>query len=354
MSAPDGDIADALAERVATAAHEQRPLCIRGRGSKPFYGHRVDAEPIDVAGHSGIVSYEPSELVLTARAGTALSRIDELLVSNGQMLSFEPPSFDGDASVGGAVAAGLAGPSRPWGGAPRDHLLGVRLLDGRGRILRFGGEVMKNVAGYDVSRLMAGALGTLGVLLEVSLKVLPAPIARRHLVLEMGRDAAVDWMRELARQPVPLTGACHVDGRLHLRLAGNEASVASWASRIGGDGPADTDFWTALRDHRLPFFDERPLWRVSLPAATPRLACEQDVLTDWGGGQRWVHSDVPVQALRDEVAKSGGHAILFRHGDDRTPVFHPLDGVRERLHRGLKRVFDPVGILNPGRQYPGL
>jgi glycolate oxidase FAD binding subunit len=212
---------------------------------------------------------------------------------------------------------------------------------------------MKNVAGYDVSRLMAGALGTLGVLLEVSLKVLPAPTAHRQLVLEMDRDPAVARMRELARQPAPLAGACHLDGRLYVRLAGNEASVASWAREIGGDDGPDAAIWQDLRDHRLAFFDDRPLWRLSLPPATPRLACEQRVLTDWGGSQRWVHSDTPPQTLRDEVARFGGHAILFRHGDGKTPVFHPLDAVRERLHRGLKQVFDPAGILNPGRQYAG-
>lgn len=356
MAGNDRDLAADLAERVTDAAARKQPLRLCGRGSKAFYGRAVDGEPLELAGHSGVVSYEPTELVLTARAGTPVADIDELLAAHGQALSFDPPSFDGGASIGGAVAAGLAGPGRPWGGAPRDLLLGIRLLDGRGRQLRFGGEVMKNVAGYDVSRLMAGALGTLGILLEVSLKVLPAPTEHRHLVLEGDRDEAVATMRALARQPAPLTGACHLDGRLYLRLAGNHASVAAWAAQIGGDGSADPGFWRDLRDHRLSFFqgDDRPLWRLSLPPATPRLACEQRVLTDWGGSQRWVYSDTPPQRLRDEVANAGGHAILFRHGDAKTPVFHPLDAVRERLHRGLKGVFDPAGILNPGRQYAGI
>lgn len=346
------DISADLAERVRDAAAARRPLRLVSRDSKGFYGHAVDGEPLELAAHCGIVRYEPTELVLTARAGTPVSAIEAALAANGQMLPFEPPSFDGDASIGGAVAAGLGGPRRPWGGAPRDLLLGVTLLDGRGRILRFGGEVMKNVAGYDVSRLMAGALGTLGVLLEVSLKVLPAPAVERSLVLTLPHDAALGKMRELARQPVPLSGACHIDDRLYLRLSGNLASVEAWHEQIGGDVGSEADIWHDLRDHRLPFFaDPQPLWRLSLPPATPRLACEHTVATDWAGAQRWVHSRCSANEIRTEVAKSGGHAILFRHGNDETPVFHPLDAVRQRLHNGLKQVFDPAGILNPGRQY---
>jgi glycolate oxidase FAD binding subunit len=231
----------------------------------------------------------------------------------------------------------------------------MTLLDGRGRILRFGGQVMKNVAGYDLSRLMAGALGTLGVLLEVSMKVLPAPKVERTRVLTLSRDRAIQLMRDLARQPVPMSGACHLDDRLYLRLSGNASSVAAWEKQIGGDGMEETDFWNALRDHRLDFFDsQRPLWRLSLPPATPRLGCEQHVLTDWAGAQRWVFSSCSAVEVRDQVAKVGGHAILFRHGDEKTPVFHPLGSVHERLHRGLKQAFDPSGILNPGRQYPSI
>jgi glycolate oxidase FAD binding subunit len=200
---------------------------------------------------------------------------------------------------------------------------------------------------------MAGALGTLGALLEVSIKLLPAPKVERNLVLTMPRDRALQLMRDLARQPAPLSGACHLEDRLYLRLSGNAASVAAWEKQIGGDAGSGGSFWRDLRDHRLEYFaSERPLWRLSLPPATPRLDCEHEVLTDWAGAQRWVYSRCSAQEIRGEVAKVGGHAILFRHGDDKTPVFHPLDGVRERLHRGLKRTFDPAGILNPGRLYP--
>lgn len=349
------DIAAALAEQVRDAAERRSPLRLVGNDSKAFYGHPVTGDALPLNGHRGVVRYEPTELVVTARAGTPVNEVESLLADNGQMLAFEPPSFAGVATLGGAVASGLGGPRRPWGGAPRDLLLGMSLLDGRGRVLRFGGEVMKNVAGYDVTRLMAGALGTLGALLEVSVKVLPAPKVERNLVLQMPRDRALALMRDLARQPAPLSGAAHFDDRLYLRLSGNSASVTAWERQIGGDGGSGNEFWRGLRDHTLAFFhSDRPLWRLSLPPAAPRLSCEHEVLTDWAGAQRWVYSRCLADEIRAEVAKVGGHAILFRHGDDKIPVFHPLDGVRERLHQGLKQVFDPVGILNPGRLYPSL
>jgi glycolate oxidase FAD binding subunit len=211
---------------------------------------------------------------------------------------------------------------------------------------------MKNVAGYDLSRLMAGAFGTLGVLLELSVKVLPAPSTECNIVLNLPRDRALELMRELARQPAPLSGACHLEDRLYLRLSGNAASVAAWERQIGGDGGDGGDFWQQLRDHTLNFFQsDRPLWRLSVAPATPRLACERDTLTDWAGAQRWVRTNTEAADLRDEVEKVGGHAILFAYGDPQIPAFHPLDQVRERLHRGLKETFDPFRILNPGRQY---
>lgn len=346
------DASQALAEKVREAAARRQPLEIEGLGSKNFYGHPVRGEALPLSQHIGITRYEPTELVISARAGTPIPDIEATLAENGQLLAFEPPGFAATASLGGAIASGLGGPRRPWGGAPRDLVLGVALLDGQGRILRFGGEVMKNVAGYDLSRLMAGALGTLGALLEVSIKVLPAPAVERSLVLNLSRNRAVRKMRELARQPVPLSAACHLEDRLYLRLSGNASSVAAWEKQIGGDAGSGDDFWQRLRNHELNFFaSERPLWRLSVPPATPRLDCEHQVLTDWAGSQRWVFSSRSAMEIRDEVAKVGGHAILFRHGDEKTPIFHPLDSVRERLHRGLKRCFDPQGILNPGRQY---
>lgn len=352
---PDQDLSEQIADRIRTASESGQALNIVGHGSKSFYGRPATGETLEMSGHSGIINYEPTELVLTARAGTPIDLIEEALAQNGQMLAFEPPSFAGNATIGGAIASGLGGPRRPWGGAPRDLLLGVTLLDGLGRRLRFGGEVMKNVAGYDLSRLMAGAMGTLGVLLDVSIRIMPAPAVERSLVLPLNADRALRLMRELARQPAPLSAACHIGDQLHLRLSGNAASVAAWEKQIGGESGQGDRFWRELRNHKLSFFDsDRPLWRLSLAAATPRLDCEQEVLTDWAGAQRWVYTRCAPAELRDEVAKTGGHAILFRHGNDETPVFHPLDAVKERLHRGLKQRFDPAGILNPGRMYAAI
>ena len=343
-----------LSEQVRAAAAAGQPLRLHGGDTKRFYGREVAGRALDLRGHAGVVSYEPTELVLTARGGTALSELEALLDEHGQVLPFEPPHFAPGATLGGAVASGLAGPRRPWGGAPRDLVLGVKILDGHGKVLKFGGQVMKNVAGYDLSRLMAGALGTLGILLELSVKVLPKPVCQETRVLELDRDAALARMRELANLPAPMTGAFHLDGRLYLRLAGNATGVETWARQIGGE-VGESTVWNQLRDHRLPYFapavqGSRALWRLSLPPATPRLSCEQESLLDWAGAQRWVYSTTDPVALRDEVAGHGGHATLFRGGSDPTP-FHPLDRVRARFHAGLKHTFDPHGIFNPGRMY---
>ncbi len=348
---PDADLTSDLKARVLDAAEQGHALELQGGNSKAFYGRAVDAQPLDLSGHRGVVDYEPTELVLTARGGTPIQEIESLLAENGQMLSFEPPLFTDTATLGGAIASGLGGPRRPWGGAPRDLVLGVKLLDGVGQVMSFGGQVMKNVAGYDVSRLMAGALGTLGALLEISIKVLPRPPVERTLVLEKERDGALGLMRRYANKPAPLSGACHFDDRLFLRLTGNEAGVEEWASRIGGEA-SDNDFWADLRDHRLEFFrDSQPLWRLSLPPASPRLHCERAVIIDWGGAQRWLRCEDPAEQIRNQAETLGGHATLFRHGDRQGQVFQPLDPVRHRLHQGLKKTFDPKGILNPGRLY---
>lgn len=349
----DTDNSAELAQQIKAASESSSPLCIHGGASKNFYGREPVGERLDVSSHQGVISYDPTELVIRVRAGTPLAEVEQLLAENAQMLTFEPPSFGGDATIGGAIAAGLAGPRRPWGGAPRDVLLGVTLLDGLGRQLSFGGQVMKNVAGYDAARLMAGALGTLGVLLDVSLKVLPKPLVEVTRVLELTDAEALGMMRRLAQQPLPLSGACVLDGRLYLRLSGNESGVAAWLDEIGGD-EIGNDFWVDLNDQRLPFFaDERPLWRLSLPPATPPMACEDTSLIDWAGAQRWVYSDHAAQAIREQVAVHEGHAMQFKGGDRQAEIFHPLDTVKRRLHQGLKEAFDPKGVLNPGRLYPG-
>lgn len=344
----------ALVEQVRAAIAGRTPLRIAGGGSKAFLGRRCDGRTLSVREHRGVVEYAPTELVITARAGTPLSEIEQVLAEHGQRLPFDPPRFSANATLGGAVAAGLAGPGRPWHGAPRDLVLGVKLLDGHGRVQRFGGQVMKNVAGYDVARLMAGALGTLGVLLEVSVKVLPRPAVCHTRVLERDQAAALRMMRELAGKPAPLAGACHLDGCLYLRLAGNASGVEEWADRIGGE-PGSESFWNGLRDQRLDFFgQDTPLWRLSLPPATPHSAFEASCLTDWAGAQRWLFGDHDATALRHAVAGHGGHVTLFRGGGREGEVFQPLDPVSRRFHQGLKDLFDPHRLFNPGRMYAGL
>jgi glycolate oxidase FAD binding subunit len=348
----DGDLTQRLAEQVREAGRAGRPLRIRGGDSKAFYGRESAGEPLDLAGHRGILSYEPTELVITARAGTPLAEIEDALDAEGQMLPFEPPRFATTSTIGGAVASGLAGPRRPWGGAPRDLLLGIRMLDGRGQELRFGGEVMKNVAGYDLSRLMAGALGTLGVLLEVSLKVLPRPALEHTLSLEVGGRAALDLAARLQQRPLPLTGAFHLGERLYLRLAAVPQSARQLAAELGAERSEGNPVWDGLRDQTLAFFrSPLPLWRLSVPPAS-RPSIPGEGITDWGGAQRWVCADTPAESIRAAAEAVGGHATLFRNRGRTSEVFHPLATPVAALHRRLKAVFDPQGILNPGRLYP--
>jgi glycolate oxidase FAD binding subunit len=347
----DSDLTEKLKAQVKDAAAAERALSIRGGGSKEFYGREPEGEPLELGGHRGILSYEPTELVITARGGTPLQEVEKALAEQGQMLPFEPPYFASGSTIGGTVASGLAGPRRPWGGAPRDLLLGVKLLDGNGRVLQFGGQVMKNVAGYDISRLMAGAMGTLGVLLEVSLKVLPRPPEELTLARSADAATALGLMETLQGRPLPLTGACHLDGRLYLRLATGRESAARLAGEIGAKIVDADVFWSELRDQRLAFFDHGgSLWRLSVPPASEP-AIDGEVLIDWGGAQRWLKSEAPARQVREAAARVGGHAILFRNGDRSGEVFQPLEPPLEVFHRRLKQVFDPRGILNPGRLY---
>lgn len=346
-----------LLDEVARAVANRTPLSLRGGNSKAFLSRATAAEAVelDTRGHRGIVQYEPTELVMTARAGTPLAELTAVLDAAGQMLPCEPPEFDGVATLGGAVASGLSGPRRPWAGSLRDFVLGCRLITGEAKHLRFGGEVMKNVAGYDVSRLAAGSFGCLGVITEVSLKVLPKPRASRCLVLDMTAADALAELLAWRRAALPLTGACYVGGRLHVRLEGGEGSVRAALDRIGGE-PLDAPFWIDLRERRLPFFDDpRPLWRLSLPNATPLMPLPGDVLLDWGGAQRWLKSEASATAIRGIAAAVGGHATRYTAPassarDDDGP-FMPLAAPLARLHRELKRRLDPHGIFNPGRLY---
>lgn len=357
------DLTNELQDRVHAALGAGTPLALIGHGTKSFFGRVGTGEPLALSDHAGILNYQPQELVITARGGTTLVEIEAALAEHGQMLPFDPPHFatDGrDATLGGTVACGLSGPARPSGGAARDLVLGARVLTGRGEVLRFGGEVMKNVAGYDVSRLMVGALGTLGILLDVSIKVMPVPPATRTLVHDGSLAEALARMTAWALKPLPITATCCDGERLWVRLSGTAQGVDEAAGRLGGEQMDDDvaeSFWRdQVREHGHPFFaGDRPLWRLSLPPATPDLALPGRQLIEWGGSQRWLRGDAAEGAtIRERVAAVGGHATLFRGGDRTGEVFHPLPAGLMRLHRQLKQSFDPGGILNPGRLYAGL
>jgi glycolate oxidase FAD binding subunit len=349
------DDASALfAERIR-AARRESPLCLRGGGSKDFYGGVPVGALLDTGAHTGIVAYEPTELVLTARAGTPLAEVEAALAAQGQFLAFEPPAFGGAATIGGVVAAGLSGPRRAALGAVRDFVLGVKLMDGEARTLDFGGRVMKNVAGYDVSRLVAGSLGTLGLILEVSLKVLPRPVADASLRFEMPVQKALEVVNAWAGQPLPVAATAWQDDVLTVRLAGARAAVAAARSRLGGEPLADDDgprFWRALRDQRLPYFaSAESLWRLSLPSVAPPLPLPGAQLIEWGGALRWLAGGAAA-VVRAAAAQVGGHATLFRGGDKSQGVFQPAPAAPMRIQRQLKAAFDPRGVFNPGRLYP--
>ena len=355
--AADEALAD-LAARISEASAAGEPLAVRGGGSKDFLGHAVDGAELGTGACRGIVAYEPSELVITARAGTPLAEVEAALAAEGQMLPFEPPRLGADSTIGGAVAAGLSGPARPFRGALRDYVLGCRVLDGRGRTLTFGGQVMKNVAGYDVSRLLAGSMGCLAVLTEVSLKVLPTPAATTTLARECGDAEAIRIMCRLAGQPLPLSAASHADGVLRLRLSGAAGAVAaaerSLRQSLGGE-ESGGGHWEALRDQRDGVFSTSlPLWRLSVPPATLPLALPGRQLVDWAGAQRWLATDADAERVRAAAAAAGGHATRYRGGDDAVPAFHPLPDALLSLHRRLKSALDPAGIFNPDRMYGGL
>ncbi|MET0052871.1 MAG: glycolate oxidase subunit GlcE [Candidatus Thiodiazotropha sp.] len=350
----DRDDSPNLQSAVREAWSKKSPIRLVGSGSKSFYGRFTQVgEVLDLSGHRGIVDYQPTELVITARAGTPLREIEETLYAQGQMLPFEPPSFDSGGTLGGAIAAGLSGPRRPWGGSPRDLLLGVKLLDGKGRILKFGGQVMKNVAGYDVSRLMAGALGTLGILLEVSVKVLPKPKEEIGIRFTASPDTAVTLVTRMLNEAMPITATCQNGDEYALRLACGAERAKQILSRYGispGEQLPDT-FWSEVRDHKHGFFSQQgPLWRLAVPP-TAQLDVDEPVLSEWAGSQRWIYTHRSEKEIRSQAAQQGGHAMLFRGGDREGEVFHPLHPRIAELQQGLKRVFDPRGILNPGRLY---
>lgn len=358
-----------LCEKVATARATERPVCIRGGGTKSFYGEPGNRDSVhdiailDLAAYQGITNYQPSELVITARAGTLLSDVERALDEQGQMLAFEPPRFGPTSTIGGCIASGLSGPRRMAAGSVRDFVLGAKLLDASGTLLRFGGEVMKNVAGYDVSRLLTGSMGIFGALVEVSIKVSPKPFQETTLVLEADEAQALSYFTQWRGLPLPISATAwcghgsDAGGRLHVRLSGSEPALQNGVKRIGGQisAPADAAaFWNSLRDQTHPFFQTTPLWRVAVPATTPVLGAGP-TLIEWNGGLRWLSGVDSGTTLRTDVAQRGGNATFYRYDTTTTPalpVFQPLEPALRQINLRLKQELDPAGIFNPKRLFP--
>ncbi|MGM0954182.1 MAG: glycolate oxidase subunit GlcE [Pseudomonadota bacterium] len=355
------DQIQSLQEQVLKARADGQTLNIVGGGTKSFMGRTPDtnAAPLSLAEHTGVVEYHPVELVLTVRAGTKLSEIEAVLAEEGQCLHFEPPrlgeSGEG-ATIGGTLAANLSGPARPWSGSVRDQVLGVRLLNGQGEHLRFGGQVMKNVAGYDVSRLQAGAMGALGVMTEISLKVMPKPATTATLVQDMPLDSAIDYMNRRAGEPKPLTGACWLDGKVYLRLAGARSAVEATAEQWDGEVLENGDaFWQQLQDLQHEFFaGDDPLWRFSVKSSAIMPSLDGPWLVDWAGAQRWYRGAATLRDLEPLALEAGGQVSLFRGGDRTGEVMHSQPEALKTIQRRLKQSFDPDGLFNPGRLYSWL
>jgi glycolate oxidase FAD binding subunit len=354
----DSDRSAALQQQVLNAFSNNTPLNIQGGGSKDFLGNAKlsGALPVDVSQLRGIVEYDPRELVLTARSGTPLSEIEEVLAKAEQMLAFEPPHFGNTATLGGTIACGLSGPRRPYSGSARDFVLGCKLLDGRGDILQFGGQVIKNVAGYDVSRLMVGAYGTLGIMLEISLKVMPRPAHSMTVIRKCSSADAVASMSALLSQPYPVDGACYHDDCCYIRFSGSAQAIKEARTKISGDVLSEAEtFWSALKEQELAFFhDKRTLYRIVVKPATPPLSIEGAWLLDWGGAQRWLYSAEDSAVIRRQVEQAGGQVTLFRGSNQNANIFQPLSAPVMAIHQRLKASFDPKNIFNRGRIFSTL
>jgi FAD/FMN-containing dehydrogenase len=354
-----------LIDRVRGARAGRAPLYINGGGTKAFYGEEPVGELLDVTGVRGISCYEPTELVVTARAGTPLEELESALEEQGQCLPFEPPRFARGGTVGGMVSAGLSGPARANAGAVRDHVLGVTLLNGLGEVVSFGGQVAKNVAGYDVSRLMAGSLGILGVICEVSLKVLPAARATSTVCFDWDESRALRQMREWGSQPLPLNASAWCEGRLYVRLAGAVAAVDAACAKLGGEplaADAAAAWWRSVRDQTREFFCPDPadlargdaLWRLSLPANAGPVRLPGRQFIEWHGAQRWWRTAAHAEEIRTIAVQAAGHATRMRGAAKSGGAFTPVGAALLRVHRALKQSFDPDGVFNRGRLYAEL
>jgi glycolate oxidase FAD binding subunit len=375
-----------LREQVLDAAQQKHTILIEGGGTKNFYGNHAlnisDKVALNAIDNSaphltsasvalklnalhGIINYQPTELVVTAWAGTPLQEVIDTLAASSQMLAFDPPAFGAQATLGGCVAAGLAGPGRYSGGPVKDYVLGTHLLTGSGNILKFGGEVMKNVAGYDVSRLLVGSMGMFGALTQVSVKVAPMPQEVCTLEFALDEASALALCHSWRAQPLPISATTWQTrdgtlGCLRVRLAGAGAALKTARQKMGGEALPEAqalEFWAALREQKLSFFETPTLWRLAVAPGTPALNLGP-TLSEWGGGQRWVASALDATTVRRVAEQAAGHATLFRSSGDQTMpdqgVFHPLAGGVLAVVQRLKQEFDPLGLFNPGRLVHGL
>lgn len=365
-AAPIDPILNEWIEQVQDAYEQRTPLSLQGAGSKTFYGHKTAGDPMVLTAYQGVVDYEPSELVITVKAGTTVAEIEALLAEQQQFLAFEPPIYAPDSTIAGCVAAGLAGPRRAQAGGVRDFILGVKIIDGQGRLMTFGGQVMKNVAGYDVSRLMAGSLGTLGILAELSIKVLPLPPQEKTLVLTLDARQALEKLNRWGAQPLPISGSLWCAGQLYLRLSGAPSALSVAQQVIGGEPLAPSqanELWQGLRHQEHAWFQSAVekvaadpsyvLWRLSLPSTAPYGLEEEAQLIEWGGALRWCLSALPAEHIRAAAAELGGTATAFRSQQAELAVFHSLAPAVLSIQQRLKQKFDPAGIFNPGKIYPG-
>ncbi len=353
------DNSKALQQEIQNAVAEHRRLEITGAGSKSFLGRRIVTDTrISTLSHHGIMDYQPTELVVRVRTGTALSELEDTLRQANQCLPFEPPRFGNEGTVGGMVASGLAGPARPFSGGVRDFILGASLINGRGQVVEFGGQVMKNVAGYDLSRLQCGAFGSFGLLLDLSIKTIPLAEREVTVVCEMSQASALDRMAQLRSRPLPLSGAAWLQGKLLLRFSGQEHAVAAAVRDMPGEVQEHTQWWQDLRHQRLAFFESgnANLWRLSLPIKCPSLTLAEDEeeLIDWAGMQRWLLSTRPPAEIFAMASEHGGHATLFRPSNASDVIFQELDPSLLKLHQKLKKAFDPQNIFNPTKIYAEL
>lgn len=340
-------------QTIREAAAKKSPLNICAGNTKNFYGNSSSGETFDVSQYQGIIDYEPSELFITARCGTTLKQIETELDNHNQMLAFEPPHFGEQATIGGTVACGLSGPRRPYAGAMRDNMLGVHIINGEGHYLRFGGQVMKNVAGYDVSRAMCGALGTLGVIMQVSLKVIPKPETEITLQIETPESQALSTLHQLSQSSLPISATFIENNSLYLRLAGLESSIQKTKLELDAKQINESnDFWHTVKEQQRDYFKSaKPLWRINVPNNAPAIDLEETMLIEWNGGLRWLSSLLDDTLIRSKIQQLGGHATLFKSENKSADCFSELSPEVKTLHTNLKNAFDPLHIINPGRMY---